>query len=96
LAEDVDGDAASDDDGSEAAGTEAGAGAGNTPYSSAHNPKKGLLSSFATVLFGDGGKAAREKGEARELYPRMPWHDCQVAFSGPPGRDLAAHFVEVR
>jgi len=34
--------------------------------------------------------------EAREIYPRMPWHDLQCAVSGLVARDVAAHFVQVQ
>ena len=33
--------------------------------------------------------------EARDIYPRMPWHDLQCAISGLVARDVAAHFVQV-
>ncbi|XP_023917910.2 phospholipase D zeta 2 isoform X1 [Quercus suber] len=30
----------------------------------------------------------------RKKYPRMPWHDVHCALWGPPGRDVARHFVQ--
>jgi len=32
---------------------------------------------------------------ARDLYPRMPWHDVQAVVSGPAARDVATHFIQV-
>lgn len=33
--------------------------------------------------------------EARDLYPRMGWHDVQAGISGRAARDVASHFVQV-
>ncbi|RYH23733.1 hypothetical protein EON65_17425 [archaeon] len=32
--------------------------------------------------------------EAREVYPKMGWHDIQAAISGRVARDVASHFVQ--
>jgi hypothetical protein len=32
--------------------------------------------------------------EARDLYPRMGWHDVQCGISGRAARDIASHFVQ--
>ncbi len=66
----------------------------------------GYSTSKMTSMFGNLKDALMSKAnskkkkkinglEARDIYPRMPWHDLQCAISGLVARDVAAHFVQV-
>lgn len=37
----------------------------------------------------------RRHGTARDMFPRMPWHDVHTFVGGAAARDVAAHYIQV-